>query len=104
MLIEDTTFELFTNLLKAVADPTRRRILFLLRHGGEHSVNEIAKQLELAQPTTSQHLRILKEAGALTSRKDGQQVLYNIESIPVCDALMDFLVLFQQQTKKAMRS
>ena len=104
MLIDNTTFELFTALLKAVADPTRRRILFLLRHNGEQSVNEIAKQLELAQPTTSQHLRILKEAGALIARKDGQQVLYNIASIPVCDALMDFLVLFQKETKKAQRS
>ena len=100
MLIEDSTFEEFTNLLKAVADPTRRHIIFLLRHKGELSVGNITDELKIAQPTVSQHLRILKEAGAVKSRKDGQQVLYSVFSITVCDALMDFLALFQKESKQ----
>ena len=100
MPIEDHTFESFTALLKAVADPTRRRILFLLRTNGEMNVGDIAKELEVAQPTTSQHLRILREAEALKVHKEGQQMLYSIFSIPVCDALMDFLALYQKESKR----
>lgn len=100
MFIEDETLEKFTNLLKAVADPSRRHIMFLLRHNGEMNVGDIAKELKLAQPTTSQHLRVLKEAGALKARKQGQQVYYYVFSIPVCDALMEFLTLYQKESSK----
>ena len=100
MFIEDSTLERFTNLLKAVADPNRRHILFLLRHEGEMNVGSIAKELNLLQPTVSQHLKILKDAGALKSRKDHQMAYYFIASIPVCDALMDFLRLYQKESEK----
>ncbi len=101
MFIENETIEQFTNLLKAVADPSRRHIMFLLRQKGEMNVGDISKELDFLQPTTSQHLRILKEAGALKARKEGQQVYYYVSSIPVCDALMSFLTLYQKERNKS---
>ena len=99
MLIEDATLERFTNLLKAVADPNRRYILFLLRHKGEMNVGNIAKELNLSQPMVSQHLKILRDAGALKARKEHQMMYYSIASILVCDALMEFLSLYQKESK-----
>jgi len=99
MSIQNETFERFTVLLKAVADPTRRGIVFLLRHGGEKTVNDISKEMQLAQPAASQQLRILKDAGALTARKDGQYVYYAVASRRVCDALTAFLVIYQKELK-----
>ncbi len=97
---DDTIFEPFTKLLKAVADPSRRHILMVLRHQGELSVNDIAVAVNLSQPLASQHLRVLKEAEAIQARKDGQQVYYQLVSIPLCDALTNLLALYQQELKK----
>lgn len=98
---DDTIFEPFTKLLKAVADPSRRHILMLLRQKGEMSVNDIASAVGLSQPLASQHLRVLKEAEAVKARKGGQQVYYQLLSIPLCDALVSLLALYQQELKKA---
>jgi len=97
MSADDTVFEDFTKLLKAVADPSRRGILMLLRHKGELSVNDIASAINLSQPLTSQHLRILKETRAVVSRKEGQQVYYKLTSIRVCDALNEFLQIYKKE-------
>ena len=48
--------------LKAIAEPNRRRILFLVRDG-ELSAGEIASHFEVSRPAVSQHLTVLKEAG-----------------------------------------
>ncbi len=96
----DAIFEPFTKLLKAVADPSRRHILMVLRQKGELSVNDIATAVDLSQPLASQHLRILKETEAVQARKEGQQVLYRLTSIQLCDALTDLLTLYQQELKK----
>src|SRR5438477_10558363 len=59
-------------LLKALADPTRLRILSLLsRHEGEVCVFEIVESFTLEQPTISHHLRILRDAGLVDCRKKG---------------------------------
>jgi len=97
---DDTIFEPFTKLLKAVADPSRRHILMVLRHQGELSVNDFAAAVGLSQPLASQHLRILKEADAIQARRDGQQIYYELTSVQLCDALADLLMLYQQELQK----
>jgi ArsR family transcriptional regulator len=63
--------------LKALADPTRLRILSLLsRHEGEVCVFEIVESFMLEQPTISHHLRILRDAGLVDCRKKGTWVYY----------------------------
>src|SRR5574340_816647 len=66
-------------LLKALADPTRLRILSLLsRHEGEVCVFEIVEGFTLEQPTISHHLRILRDAGLVDCRKKGLWAYYYV--------------------------
>jgi DNA-binding transcriptional ArsR family regulator len=61
--------------LRALSDPGRRRILTLVRDE-EHSAGEIAAEFTTSWPAVSQHLRVLKEAGLLTERREGTRRLY----------------------------
>ena len=60
--------------LHAIADPTRLSILLELAHTGERQVLELARLLGLSQPLASWHLRILRQAGLVTTRRLGRQV------------------------------
>ena len=64
--------------LEALADPTRRAVFELLR-GGPRAVNEIAGELPVSRPAVSQHLRVLKEAGLVTERRNGTRRFYRID-------------------------
>jgi DNA-binding transcriptional ArsR family regulator len=61
----------------AVAEPRRRQILDVLA-GGERPVNDLVRQLRLAQPQVSKHLRVLREVGAVDVREEGRQRLYRL--------------------------
>ncbi len=65
------------NPFEALADPHRRAILELL-HGGERSVREIADEMPITRPAISRHLRLLKEAGLVTSSAEGTRRLYRL--------------------------
>ena len=60
-----------------MAEPRRRQILDVLA-GGERPVNELVRQLGLAQPQVSKHLRVLREVGAVDVRDEGRQRLYRL--------------------------
>jgi DNA-binding transcriptional ArsR family regulator len=61
----------------AVAEPRRRQILDALA-GGERPVNELVRELGMAQPQVSKHLRVLREVGAVWVREAGRQRLYRL--------------------------
>jgi DNA-binding transcriptional ArsR family regulator len=61
----------------AVAEPRRRQILDVLA-GGERPVNDVVRELGLAQPQVSKHLRVLREVGAVDVREEGRQRLYRL--------------------------
>jgi len=61
----------------AVAEPRRRQILDVLA-GGERPVNELVRELGLAQPQVSKHLRVLREVGAVDVRDEGRRRLYRL--------------------------
>lgn len=61
----------------ALADPTRRRIIESLA-GGEASFGDIAGQFNMSRPAVSQHLKVLREAGIVTSRADAQRRIYRL--------------------------
>jgi DNA-binding transcriptional ArsR family regulator len=67
---------------EALAEPTRRRILERLRTS-ESSVNELVDSLHVAQPTVSKHLKVLREAGLVSSRTAAQRRIYRIEPTPL---------------------
>jgi DNA-binding transcriptional ArsR family regulator len=68
----------YATVIEALADPTRRAVFELLREG-PRPVGEIARELPVSRPAVSQHLRVLKEAGLVTERKDGTRRLYRVE-------------------------
>jgi DNA-binding transcriptional ArsR family regulator len=68
----------------ALADPARRRILELLRQR-ERSVNELVERLRLSQPGVSKHLRVLREAGLVRVRPDGQRRWYGLRAEPLAE-------------------
>jgi DNA-binding transcriptional ArsR family regulator len=65
----------------ALAEPTRRRILDRLRLG-EHTVNDLAGTLAISQPAASKHLKVLRQAGFVSSRVAAQHRVYRIETGP----------------------
>ena len=62
---------------KALADPTRRRILELLARG-ELSAGEIAAHFSMTKPSVSHHLSILKAAGLISDERRGQNIVYSV--------------------------
>src|SRR5262245_60093353 len=84
---------------KALADPTRREILRLLR-GGEKSAGELAESLEkrLSRPSVSHHFSVLKGADLIGSRKEGQQVYYFLNTTVVEDLLAIIWGLFGEDS------
>ena len=64
-----------SDVFNAVAEPQRRAILEFIA-GDERSVSEIVDALELAQPSVSKHLRVLKDVGLVSARRNGKQMLY----------------------------
>ena len=66
-----------TDAFNAVAEPRRRQILDALA-AGERPVNDLVRELGLAQPQVSKHLRVLREVGVVDVRSDGRQRLYRL--------------------------
>jgi len=61
----------------ALADPTRRQIIESLATG-ETSFGTLADQFEMSRPAVSQHLKVLRDAGIVTSRADAQRRIYRL--------------------------
>ncbi|MDN5853910.1 MAG: metalloregulator ArsR/SmtB family transcription factor [Actinomycetia bacterium] len=66
----------------ALVDPHRRQVLDILRVR-ECSVGELVDQLGISQPTTSKHLRVLRDAGLVRARTDAQRRVYTIDPGPM---------------------
>lgn len=73
----------------ALSDPTRRRILTALC-GGPRPVGELVTALEVSQPTVSKHLKVLRDAGMVTTRAQGQKRFYNLTAEPFV-AVLDWV-------------
>ena len=70
--------------MTALADPTRRRILELLVDG-EVSAGELAGHFPVSRPAVSRHLRVLREAGLVRARVDGQRRVYAVDAAPLAE-------------------
>lgn len=68
----------------ALADPSRRRILDLLRRR-DRSVSDLVEGIGLSQPGVSKHLRVLREAGLVHVRKDGRTRWYSLRPQPLAE-------------------
>jgi DNA-binding transcriptional ArsR family regulator len=71
-------------VFKALADPTRREILSLLR-ARRRSVGEIARNFEVSRPAISKHLRLLRSAGLVVDRPEGTTRMCELNAAPLRD-------------------
>ena len=68
----------YQNGFSALADPTRRAIFERLARG-PRAVGELASEFPVSRPAVSQHLRVLKDAGLVADRRDGNRRLYRVD-------------------------
>jgi DNA-binding transcriptional ArsR family regulator len=68
----------------AMAEPSRRQILDLLREG-ERSVNDLVARLKLSQPGVSKHLKVLRNAGLVEVRPEGRRRWYGLRAQPLAE-------------------
>jgi len=69
-------------VFKAVADPTRREILSILRHGGQ-TVGGIAGHFRMSRPAVSKHIRLLHGAGLVATRAEGTATVCTLNARPL---------------------
>lgn len=74
------------SVFKALADPTRRAILHLLRKE-EMTAGDLAARFDMSKPTLSHHFAVLRDAGLVTSRREGQTIWYALNTTVLEDIL-----------------
>jgi DNA-binding transcriptional ArsR family regulator len=82
-----------SGVFKALSDPTRRRVLQMLR-AGPMSAGDIAAQFAVSKPTMSAHFAVLREADLVHVEKQGKSVIYHLKLSVLEDALMGFANTF----------
>jgi DNA-binding transcriptional ArsR family regulator len=83
-----------SNAFEVIAEPSRRRILELLRHD-DRPVNDLVVELGLSQPAVSKHLRVLRDAGLVDVRRDAQRRIYRLVPEPLVE-IDDWLMPFRE--------
>ncbi|MBO6730495.1 MAG: winged helix-turn-helix transcriptional regulator [Maricaulis sp.] len=82
-----------STVFKALSDPTRRRVLELLRER-PMTAGELAAEFDVSKPTMSAHFTVLKDANLVDATKDGKSVIYRIKLSVLEDALLGFAAAF----------
>jgi len=90
-----------SDAFNAIAEPRRRDILEFIA-AGERSVGDIAEALDLAQPSVSKHLQVLRDVRLVTVRRDGRRTLYrtNAEALRT---VHDWCSMFEQHWRGQLR-
>jgi DNA-binding transcriptional ArsR family regulator len=92
-------------VFRAIADPTRREILRLLR-GGQQTVGQIAANFPTSRPAISKHLRLLRSAGLVVTRESGATRLCELNAKPlraVDDWLRDYDAFWSESLRSLKR-
>jgi DNA-binding transcriptional ArsR family regulator len=85
-----------SDVFKALSDPTRRRVLELLRRG-PMTAGELADHFDVTKPTMSAHFAVLVGAGLIQAEKHGRTILYRLRMSVLEEALLGFAQLFGLQ-------
>lgn len=91
---------MFENLFKALGEPTRLKIIKLLADR-ELCVCDLEEIMQISQPRISQHLKVLKQAGLVTERKEGQRSICRLDKV-FLDHMMDEFSKYIQQPLATM--
>jgi DNA-binding transcriptional ArsR family regulator len=89
-------------VFRAIADPTRREILGLLRNGGQ-TVGEIARNFRTSRPAISKHLRLLRSVGLVVADQSGTARIYQLNAKPL-RAINDWLRDYEAFWNENLRS
>jgi len=84
-----------TTLFKALADPTRRKILQLLKDK-DLTPTELLEKMDVSQPTLSHHLDILKRANIIDGEREGQFIRYSL-NMSVFDMALEYMLQFNKR-------
>ncbi|MDH4182795.1 MAG: metalloregulator ArsR/SmtB family transcription factor [Nitrospinota bacterium] len=79
------------DLLRALSDENRQKIIMLFAKHKELCANDIASRFTLSRPAVSHHLNLMKRAGALKARKDGKEIYYSFNKPYVIDLLKSLI-------------
>ena len=92
-------------IFRALADPTRREILSLLR-GGQHTVGEIAANFRTTRPAISKHLRLLRSAGLVVTHKHGTARICDLNAKPLrsVNAWLQHYETFWSESMRGLKS
>jgi len=85
---------MFTNVYKALADPSRRKILQLLRQR-DMTAGEIAEHFEFTKPTLSRHFSVLREADLIQGDKHGNHITYRLNVSVLEESLLALMDTFE---------
>lgn len=85
---------------KALSDPTRRRILEMLAKQ-DMNAGDIANAFDMSKPSISHHLSILKGSGLISAEKDGQNIIYSLNTTVFQEVSKWFFDFFQEGADKA---
>ena len=90
-------------IFKALADPTRREILRLLGRG-ERTAGALADRFDMTKPTMSHHFSVLRDAGLITSRREGQQIVYSLNATVLQEVVARMWDLFGKDGRNRRRT
>jgi len=94
--MEERVLELKAEILKALAQPTRLKILELLR-GGEKCICEIVPAINGEQSNISRHISLMQKSHLVTTRKDGVKVMVKVKDPKVFEILDSIALLLKKQ-------
>lgn len=89
-----------SDLFKALADPTRRKILEMLAKEGDLSAGAIAAQFSISAPSVSHHLSALKNAGLVLDTRQGQSIVYSLNTTVFQDVIKWFYDILGEGEEK----
>ncbi len=94
---EETRWDYRTlvTVFKALSDETRQKVLVALSQSGEMKVNDLVRMFGVAQPTMSHHLGVLKNAGLVNDRREGQFIFYSVNRGWLVGCCGGFLAQFE---------
>ena len=103
--MEEKMFQMHADVCKSMANPTRLKIMNLLREG-EKSVEKLRNRLGLPKANLSQHLSVLRQRRIVSTRRAGLNIYYKVANpkmIKACDILREVLFEQLQEGEKLVR-
>ncbi len=105
---DESFYEIKARVIAVLANPKRLQIIEILGKS-EHTVSELASELEIAQATTSQHLAVMRKTGVVETRKEGNFVYYRLADAKIAEAcavmsraIVDLLMSQQEKLRPVL--